>query len=300
LTYGTTTFRLAAWATAALLGLVLATEARADDGSAQLDEVVATDPVAPPDPGSAAPSAEQPAPVDEGPADETPGPVQPPVEETPAPGEPPAEGTPPPDTAPPPGPPVSESPPPEPPPTPEPPVAEPTPTPPPEPPVDPPVPTDPIAEPVPPPEPGPPPPEDRAAGAPRDPIVIIKPSPPPVALSPLFPSPADKLTAATGAGDRLDSQGGSRSQAGSEGARAPGKARKAPLLPGLPFRGGASSDLYVSAGGSSGSSGGFFPLVLAGLVALFAAVAQRHSGLLSLTVAPPHCSTFVLCLERPD
>jgi hypothetical protein len=160
-------------------------------------------------------------------------------------------------------------------------------------------PTDPAPEPVPAPEPGPI--EGPAAGSHRDSIVIIKRNPSPVSLPSLFPSPADRLAATTGAGGgRLAPQGGSRSQSGDEGTQAAGNARNAPLLPGLPFRGGAPSDLYVSAGGSSGSSGGFFPLVLAGLVALLAAAAQRRGGLVPLALAPPRCAAFVRCLERPD
>jgi hypothetical protein len=38
--------------------------------------------------------------------------------------------------------------------------------------------------------------------------------------------------------------------------------------------------------------------VIAGLVTLFAA--QRPGGVVPVTLAPPHCATSVLCLERPD
>jgi hypothetical protein len=141
--------------------------------------------------------------------------------------------------------------------------------------------------------------EPPAPGTNPDPIVIIEPSAPRVTSPSLFPPPADKLTAATGTGGGLDSQGGPQPQAGSQDTHAAGKARNAPLLPNLPFRGGSSSDLYVSAG-SSGSSGGFSSLMLAGLVALLAAALQRRGGLLPLTLAPPRCAAFVLCLERPD
>jgi hypothetical protein len=134
----------------------------------------------------------------------------------------------------------------------------------------------------------------------RDSIVIIKRNASPVSLPSLFPSLADRLAATTGAGGRLAPQGGSRSQSGDEGTQAAGNARNAPLLPGLPFRGGAPSDLYVSAGGSSGSSGGFFPLVLGGRVGLLAAAAQRRGGLVPLALAPPRCAAFVRRLERPD
>jgi hypothetical protein len=134
----------------------------------------------------------------------------------------------------------------------------------------------------------------------RDSIVIIKRNASPVSLPSLFPSLADRLAATTGAGGRLAPQGGSRSQSGDEGTQAAGNARNAPLLPGLPFRGGAPSDLYVSAGGSSGSSGGFFPLVLGGRVGLLAAAAPRRGGLVPLALAPPRCAAFVRRLERPD
>jgi hypothetical protein len=301
LAYGTgRTVRLAAWAIASLLCLVLASEARADDGSAQSDETAAADPIIPADTGSAPspppPPADQP-PAEQPPAEETPDPGQPPTEETPAQGEAPAE-PPPPSGEPPPGPPPSE-PVPDPAPPPEPP-AEPVPTPEPEPPVVTPEPTDPAPEPV----PAPPlhPLDDAAAGSQGDPIVVIKRSPPPVSLPALFPTAWGSPAPAAGAAGRIGPQGGGRSEPGSEDTRAAaGSARNAPLLPGLPFGGGTPSDLYVSAGGSSGSSGGFFfPLVLAGLVAFLAAGAQRRGGLVPLTLAPPRCAAFVRCLERPD
>jgi hypothetical protein len=157
---------------------------------------------------------------------------------------------------------------------------------------------DPTTEPVPAAEPAP----DKVppAGSHRDPIVVIERGTPPLRLPPLLPSLAGKLAADTGRGDRLGTEGGSRSQSGSERTHPVGSARDVPPLPGSPLSGGAPSDVYVSAGGSSGSSGGFFPLVLAGLVAFLAAAAQRRSGLLSLAVAPPRCAAFVRCLERPD
>jgi hypothetical protein len=158
---------------------------------------------------------------------------------------------------------------------------------------------DPTPEPAPVPER--PPDEVPAADSQRIPIVVIERGTPPLRLPSLLPSPVGELAATTGGGDRLGTEGGSRSQSGSEsGTRRVESARDIPPLPGLPFSGGAPSDLYVSAGGSSGSSGGFFPLVLAGLVAFLAAAAQRRSGLLSLALAPPRCAAFVRCLERPD
>ena len=294
--YGTGA-RLAAWAIAALVCLVLATEARADDGSAQLDGGAAAEPVIP-DAGPVPPPTDQLLP-DQAPPDESPGSGQSPVDETPAPGEAPVDGAPSPGEAPPPEPPPSDSPAPEPTPAPEPPPAEPTPaepTPTAEPTVVTPAPTDPAPEPVLALEPGSV--EGPAAGPPRDPIVIINRGASPVPS--LLPSPAGNLIAATGTGGRLGPQGSPRPQDGSERMPAAANAHKAPPLPGLPFSGGAPSDLYVSAGGSSGSSGGFSPLVLAGLVALLAAAAQRCGGLISLKLAPPRCSAFVLCLERPD
>jgi hypothetical protein len=162
----------------------------------------------------------------------------------------------------------------------------------------PPPPGDPTPEPAPPPER--PPDEVPAADSQRNPIVVIERGTPSLRLPSLLPSPVDSFAATTGGGDRLGTEGGSRSQSGSEGTRPVESARDVPPLPGLPFSGGAPSDLYVSAGGSSGSSGGFFPLVLAGLVAFLAAGAQRRSGLLSLALAPPRCAAFVRCLERPD
>ena len=135
----------------------------------------------------------------------------------------------------------------------------------------------------------------RAAGSHRDSIVTIPPDASPLSFPPLL-SPG-----ATGVGDRVDDQAGSRSEARSEGPQAAESTGDAPPLPGLPFRGGAPSDLYVSAGGmGSGSSGGFFPWVLVGLVALLAAAAQRRSGLVPLTLAPPRCTAFILLSERPD
>jgi hypothetical protein len=110
---------------------------------------------------------------------------------------------------------------------------------------------------------------------------------------PLFQSP--------GGGDQLATQSRSRSEITDVGSHAAGSNRGAPRRPVFPLRSGAPFELYVSAGGmGSGSSGGFFPLVLAGLVDLFAAASQRLGGLVPLTRAPPRCAAPLLCLERPD
>jgi hypothetical protein len=135
-----------------------------------------------------------------------------------------------------------------------------------------------------------------APGSQRESIVTISRDASPPHLPLLFSS-----SGYGGAAVRLDTQSGSRSETRNEAPRAAEGTGKAPLLPPLPFRGGAPAGLYVSGGGmGSGSSGGFFPLVLAGLIAPFAAAAQRRGGLVSLALAPPRCSAFVLCLERPD
>ena len=263
--------RLGVLASAALLGLVLAAEARAeDDGSASSgDAASAVDPL-----------------TEEGSADEQAPPEQPPAEQ------PPAE--PPPAEPPPPEPPPAETLPPEPPPA-EPPPAEPPPpmaeVPPPEPP---PAPADPPV--VEPPLPDAVPEVPTAPGPQRESIVTISRDASPPHLPSLFSSSEDGLAAV-----RLHTQSGSRSETRNERPRAAERTGEAPLVPPLPFRDGAPSELYVSAGGmGSGSSGGFFPLVLAGLIALFAAAAQRRGGLVPLTLAPPRCTAFVLCLERPD
>jgi hypothetical protein len=295
--YGTTARLAAASAFAALLFFVLAVEARAEDGSAQSGGPAAADPAGPGEPaGETAPppagdtGQEEPAapgPADEAPPGEAPPQEPPPVVEAPPPDEAPAESPPPPGEVP---PPAQESPPAEPAPPPEPAPESPV--------VPPPPPDDLTPEPAPVPER--PPDEVPAADSQRNPIVVIERGTPPLRLPSLLPSPVDSLAATTGGGDRLGTEGGSRTQSGSEGSHPVESARDVPPLPGLPFSGGAPSDLYVSAGGSSGSSGGFFPLVLAGLVAFLAAGAQRRSGLLSLALAPPRCAAFVRCLERPD
>jgi outer membrane biosynthesis protein TonB len=310
--------RLAVCVFAALLWLVLAAEARAEDGSASSGDAAATlddgaaavdtvsggssgdeqDPAADAttDPGLEGttpvegaveqPSADQP-PVDQAPPVEPPAPEQPPVDQGPPPEQPPAEQSPP----------VSEVPP-EPPPS-EPPVVEPSATP--EPPVVAPPPGDLAAEP-PLPDAEPVPAEvHSSAASQRESIVTIALDASPPRLTSLFGSSVgDGLAAATWAGDRLDPQGGSRSAAGDERPPAAERAGDAPLLPALPFRDGAPSQFYVSGGGAGGSSAGFFVGLVAGLVALLAAAAQRLGGLVSLALAPPRCTAFVLCLERPD
>ena len=271
--------RLVVCAFATLLGLWLATEARAaDESSGDVASAVAEQP-----------ALEQSAPPDQ---PESAPPEQPPPEQ------PPAE---PPPTEPPP----AEQPPAEPPPT-EPPPAEPSAEPP------------PTAEQPSPVAEQPPAPEAPAAPAPADPaaqppvtddrtapvkvdtavvrgesIVTIRRAVSPPRLPSLLPSP--------GGGDRLATQNGSRSETRNERPQAAESAGQAPLLPSPPFGPGAPADLYVGAGGmGGGSSGGFFPLVLAVLVALFVAVAQRPGGLVPVTLARPRCTALLLCLERPD
>lgn len=289
-------------ALAALLWLVAAADARAQDGSSAQDpaEDVIGDPApegTTPVDESVQPPAEQtePTPDEQGQPAPAPAPVdQAPPPEQPA-QEPPAE----------PPPPVSEAPPPESP-APEPPVVEPAPTP--EPPVVTPPPGDLVPEPpVLVPEPGPVeaqpgtgPQHGSIVTIPRD---ISLPSLPSLSssLPSLFPSPGGGQAAVNWAGERLDTQSGSRSDARDDGRPAAGSTGDPPQLPPLPFRDRAPSEFYVSAGGAGGgSSGGFVPLVLAALIAFFVAAAQRPGGLVSLALAPPRCTAFVLCLERPD
>jgi outer membrane biosynthesis protein TonB len=277
--------RLGLLASVALLGLALAAEARAEDGSASSgDAASAVDPVtedgsadeqAPPEPPPAEPPPTEP-PLAEPP------PAEPPLAEQPLAEQPPAE--PPPTEQPPAEPPPAEPPPTEPPPPMD---EEPPPAPPP---ADPPV----VEPPLPDTERVP---EVRTApGSQRESIVTISRDASRPHLPLLFSS-----SGYGGAAVRLDTQSGSRSETRNEAPRAAESTGEAPLLPPLPFRGGAPTGLYVTGGGmGSGSSGGFFPLVLAGLIAPFAAAAQRRGGLVSLALAPPRCSAFVLCLERPD
>jgi hypothetical protein len=268
---------LAVCAFAAFLCLVLATEARAADGPAESDGATAvetgsssspTDEAqAPPaeDSLTTDPQAEQ-SPGEEAPAPEAPAPEAPapeaPAPEAPAP-EAPAPEAPAPE-APAPEAPAPEAPAPD---APAPPLVE-----------------------VP-----------SAGGSHRDSIVMI-PRDASQLRTPLgFVSSEGGLAAGISADDPLDSKGGSRSEAASEGSQAARSAVDAPLRPELPFEDGAPLAPYVSAGGmGGGSSGGFFPLVLAGLNALFGAVAQRLGGLVPLTRAPPRCAALILCLERPD
>jgi hypothetical protein len=285
--------RLAVCALAAVLWLVAASEARAEDGSGAQDPAaeVMVDPAqegTTPVEGSVEqqPSAEQP--VEQAPVEPS-APESPAVDPGPPTEQPPVE----------PAPPASEAPAPEAPAPEQPVVVEPEP--PAEPPAVAPPPVDLIPEPpVPDAEPVP---VDvpTASGSRHASIVTISGDVVPPSLPSLFPSPGGGLAAVSWAGDRLDTQGGSRSETRNEGTPAADRTGDAPLLPPLPFRDGTSSGFYVSAGGASGgSSGGFVPLVLAGLIALFAAAAQRPGGLVSLALAPPRCTAFVLCLERPD
>jgi outer membrane biosynthesis protein TonB len=269
--------RVGVLASAALLGLVLAAAARAEDGSASSgDAASAVDPLT--EDGS----ADEQAPLEQPPPEQPP-PEQPPPEQPP-PEQPPAE--PPPAEPPPAEPPPAEPPPAEPPP----PMAEEPPPAPPPAPADPPV----VEPPLP--DTGRVPEVPTAPGSQRESIVTIPQDASPPHLPLLFSS-----SGYGGAAVRPDTPSGPRSETRNEAPRAAESAGEAPLVPPWPFRGGAPSGLYVSGGGmGSGSSGGFFPLVLAGLVALVAAAPQRRGGLVSLTLAPPRCSAFVLCLERPD
>jgi outer membrane biosynthesis protein TonB len=134
---------------------------------------------------------------------------------------------------------------------------------------------------------------ETALGSRRESTVTSPRGNSPPRLPSLFQSPGDS--------DQLATQSRTRSEIRNVGSHATGSSREAPRLPAVPFRSRAPFELYVSAGGTgSGSSGGFFPLVLAGLVALFAAAAQRLGGLVPFTRAPPRCAAFLLCLERPD
>jgi outer membrane biosynthesis protein TonB len=134
---------------------------------------------------------------------------------------------------------------------------------------------------------------ETALGSRRESTVTVPRDKSPPRLPSLFQSP--------GGSDQLATQSRSRSEIRNVGSHSAGSSHNAPRLPALPFRSRAPFELYVSAGGmGSGSSGGFFPLVLAGLVALFAAAAQRLGGLVPFTRAPPRCAAFLLCLERPD
>jgi hypothetical protein len=297
--------RVAVWLFAGLVWLMLATEARADAGSASSDGASAAvdtkssggpddDPALEGTPPVAEP-VEEPAgepPVDPAPLPEPLPPEPPPADEGAATDRPPAE-TPPP---------VGETPPPEP--QPPPPPVEPSPAP--EPPVVTPPPEVPVAEPPPPvadPVPVEPPP---ATGSHGESIVTIAgdsspPPPPPPLLPLLFPSDVGGgLIAVTWAGDRLDRQSGSRSETRNDGPRAAGGAGTAPLPPPLPFNNTAPSGLFVSTGApSGGSSGAFFVGVLAALIALLAVAVQLFISLVSLRLAPPRGNAFALRLIRP-
>jgi hypothetical protein len=134
---------------------------------------------------------------------------------------------------------------------------------------------------------------ETAAGSRRESMVTIPRGISPPSLASLFQSPGD--------GDQLATQRRSPSEITNAGSHAAGSIRDVPRLPALLFRPGRPFESYVSAGGMGvASSGGFFPLVLAALIALFAAFAQRLGGLVPLTRAPPRCAAFLLSLERPD
>ena len=279
--------RLAVWALAALLWLVVATEARAQDETAPADggAVTVGDP-----PAEATPPAgegqEEPAPPTSG--DPAP-PVEPPPVEAPPPPAPEPSNPPPPD-------PVAQ-------PAPEP--APPAPEPPPAPPVATPLPEVPAVEPTPP-AAGPVPVEPAPTpGSPRESIVTISqnssPPPPPPSLALLLQQTetVGGLTASTWTADRLR-QHPSRSDTTHEGPAAAGSAGTAPLPPPLPFKDQSPSKFFVSGGGvSGGSSGGFAVGMLAALIALLAVTVQLLGSLVSLRLAPPQGNAFALRLIRP-
>jgi hypothetical protein len=129
-------------------------------------------------------------------------------------------------------------------------------------------------------------------------IVTIRRADLPRSLPSLLPSQLSDAVTSAGAG--LHPQGASRSDTRREPSAAAERHGDSPLPP-LPARERTPSTLYVSGGGASGgSSSGIFAWVLAGLIALLAAAAQRIGGLVSLTLAPPRCTAFALGLERPD
>ena len=140
-----------------------------------------------------------------------------------------------------------------------------------------------------------------AAVSRRGSIVAIHPDAFQPSLPSLFPTQlGGEVAHLTLATDRLHVHSGARSETGNEGPPATKSIGDAPLLPPLTLREGGPSTLYVGGGGASGgSSSGFFAWVLAGLLALFWA-AQRLSGVIPLTLAPPRCASFAVSLERPD
>ncbi|MGH3057078.1 MAG: hypothetical protein ACRDPP_02440 [Gaiellaceae bacterium] len=280
---------MAVWVFAALLWLVLATEARADDATVSSDGAAATadDPQLggmPPVGDTAETPAEEPAgdpalPV-ESPAPETPAPApEPPPPPAPDPvGQPPAAPSPPAPPSPAPESPV---------------VTPPVATPPPEVPTA--EPTLPAAGPIPV-EPSP------ATGSSGESIFTIPngSSPPPPLELPYLSDAGGGLAAVTWAGDRHDRQSGSRSETRHEGPPAAGSAGNAPLPPPPPFKDQAPSRLFVSTGGlSGGSSGGFSVGMLAALIALLAVAVQLLCSLVSLRLAPPRGNAFALRLIRP-
>lgn len=293
--------RVAVWLFAALLWLVLATEARADDtivssdggaAAAEDPQLGGTPPVGDPaeipaeeSAGDSAAPVEAPAPETPAPAPETPAPAPEP-QQPPAPdpvGQPPAPA---------PTPPASPSP------APEPPVATPpVATPPPEIPGAEPLP--PVASPVPV-EPQP------TTTSPRESIFTIpqdsSPPPPPPALALLLQQAevGGGLAADTWTGDRLKRQSGSRSETTPESPPAVGRAGNAELPPPPPFKNTAPSGLFVSAGGpSGGTSGGSSVGVDVALIALLAFAVWLLGSLVPVRLAPPRGNAFALRLIRP-
>lgn len=129
-------------------------------------------------------------------------------------------------------------------------------------------------------------------------IVEIRPD----GLPSLLPTDArGRLAAVALTADRLDVHSGSRSNTENEAAPGAKSAGDPPLPPSWPLGDQAPSTPYASTGGAGGgSSGGFFAWVVAGLIGLLAAAAQRLGSLVPLTLSPPRCTAYVFGLERPD
>jgi hypothetical protein len=308
--------RIVLCAFAAILWLMFAAEARAQDGPASSGEG------APAAGGGASAEEESPAPdPTTGPGVEVPTPPADDPVEQPPPSPPPADEAPP--ASPPPAPPAES--PQAPPATPEPPPAQP--------PASPPAPNPPLGvgetpspgPPSTPPGPVPvplvspdavvtPPPSGELAGvqplsdgeesaqAPAasrgGSIVEIRPDGLPSLLS---TDARGRLAAVALTTNRLGVHSGSRSNTQNEVAPGAKSAGDAPLLPSWPLGDQAPSTPYASTGGAGGGSpGGFFAWVVAGLIGLLAAAAQRLGSLVPLTLSPPRCTAYVFGLERPD
>jgi hypothetical protein len=313
--------RIVLCAFAAILWLMFAAEARAQDGPGSSGEgAPAVDPVG----GGASAEEESPAPdPTTGPGAEVPTPPADDPAEQPPPSPPPADEAPP--ASPPPAPPAES--PPAPPATPEPPPAQP--------PASPPAQNPPLGAgetpfpgpPLTPPGSVPVPllsPDELVTPAPSGELTDVQPvsngesastvqAPAasrggsvveirPDGLPSLLSSDArGRLAAVALTTDRLDVNRGSQSNTENEAAAGARSAGDAPLLPSWPLGDQAPSTPYASTGGvGGGSSGGFFAWVVAGLIGLLAASAQRLGSLVPLTLSPPRCTAYVFGLERPD